>query len=329
MPDYTIRPYKEGDEYYINESFNEVFGTNRSIEEWRWKFKPDENQCRILVVMDNTNRVLAHYAVTVVPWYVDGKNIFCGHTLDSFSIKRKDVLKNRLFLKLYDKFRDTYAITREFPFFYGCIGGRHKKLGTAVLKYTEPVPIEYFYKELPIAFRFHGRLIGDKIWSQYILRNTIPKISDVSELWENSKKRYTVSIFKDGNYIRDRYITHPVKNYYYIQIREKNKLSALAVLAYEDRLLKWVDLIWDGIDPDTITKLYSQIWSIAKTIGAIKVELWLNNDNEVRDILLQSGMNRDSNPYDLFVSSRSFDENLDGHDITKRLYFTMGNSDIV
>ncbi len=329
MADFLIRPYKKGDEININKSFNEVFGLNRTIEEWHWKFKPDIEDSRIMVAVDDQNEVLAHYAFTIVPMWIDGRVVLCGQTLDSFSIKRRDVLKNRVFLKLYEEFRDRYAVIGEFPFFYGCIGGRHLKLGAIALEYTEPVAIRYLYKESLLLLRPLGRVLGDKTWNWYLSRSQGIDLNAVDQLWESSRHRYKVSVVRDGEYINRRYLSHPVNQYMYLEIREDNQLSALAVLIYGDRLLKWVDLIWDGKNSGALRELESRIWTICQKIAAIKVELWLNNDEQVRDILMTCGMKTAPNPYDLYISSRSFDENLDGEEITRKFYFTMGDSDIV
>jgi len=330
MPDYTIRPYKKGDEASINDSFNEVFGTNRSIEEWFWKFRPDQNISRIMIAVDENNTVLAHYASTESLMWIDGKVVSCAQNLDSFSLNRKDLLKQRVFLKTAYEFIDKNCYgPAKIPFYYGCIGGRHLKLGKITFKYTEPVPIKYYYKETLKFLRPLGILMGKYMWKGILSRYDSIDLSAVDNLWERSKHRYGVSIVRDGKYIYDRYLSHPIKNYMYLPIKHDGQLSALAVLIYEDRLMKWVDLIWDGENSNTIKELESEIWNICKKVGAIKVELWLNNDKEVEKLLLQAGMKIGPNPYDLYVSSRSFDENLDGDDVTKRFYFTMGNADIV
>jgi len=45
MSEFIIRPYQKGDEIAINNTFNQVFGTDRSIEEWYWKKQPEILLC--------------------------------------------------------------------------------------------------------------------------------------------------------------------------------------------------------------------------------------------------------------------------------------------
>lgn len=330
MPDYTIRPYQKGDETSINKSFNEVFGAARSIDEWFWKFRPDQGISKIMIAVDEDNTVLAHYASTESLMWIDGRVIVCAQNLDSFSLNRKDVIKKRVFLKTAYEFinKNCYGPDK-IPFYYGCIGGRHLKLGKITFKYTEPVPINYYYKETPKFLRPMGIVFGKYLWKGILSRYSSIDLTAVDDLWERSKRRYEVSAVRNGKYIEDRYLSHPTKNYLFLPVKDNGQLSALAVIIYEDRLLKWIDLIWDGDNLETIKGLESEIWNICNKVGAIKVELWLNNDKEVEKLLLQAGMKTCPNPYDLYVSSRSFDEGLDGDDITERFYFTMGNADIV
>jgi hypothetical protein len=330
MPDYTIRPYQKGDETSINKSFNEVFGTARSIDEWFWKFRPDLGISRIMIAVDEDNTVLAHYASTESLMWIDGRVIACAQNLDSFSLNRTDLLKRRVFLKTAYEFIDKNCYGPDkIPFYYGCIGGRHLKLGKITFKYTEPVPIKYYYKETMKFLRPLGILIGKYLWKAILSRYNSIELTEVDDLWERSKNRYGVSIVRNSKYIDERYLSHPIKKYMFLTVKNNSQLSALAVLIYEDRLLKWVDLIWDGDNDDAIKELESEIWSICKKVGAIKVEIWLNNDKEVEELLLQAGMKTCPNPYDLYLSSRSFDEDLDGDDVIRRFYFTMGNTDMV
>lgn len=329
MTDFLIRPYQKGDEFNINKSFNKVFGLNRTIEEWYWKFQPDIEGSRIMVAVDDQNEVLAHYAVTTVFIKIHDKVILGAQSLDSFAINRSDVLKGRLFIKSVFKFINNYCQSGEIPYFYGCNSGKILELGKLLFKYTEGVPITYLYKESFLLLRPLGRVLGGKTWNWYLSRSKDIDKNAVDELWERSQNRYNVTVVRDGDYITKRYITHPAKKYMYLEVSAKEHLCGLAVIIYEERLLKWVDLIWDGEDIETIRSLEAQIWKIAQRAGAIKVELWLNNDEEVKDVLIDCGMNAAPNPYDLYITSRSFDEDLDAEYIANHLYYTMGDSDMV
>ena len=329
MEGFSIRPYQKGDEIVINNCFNDIFGTNRTLHEWKWKYEPVDKASRILIALGDENEILAHYACVYLKIQIDGKIYTSSQALDSYSIRRKDVLKNRVFMKLYDEFGKRYAGKHDINCFYGCIGGRHKKLGTLAMNYSEPVLIPYFYKETSYFLRPLGYALGTKIWKYYLSRNILPKHTEIDDLWNRSKFRYPVSIIKDGTYFESRYFSHPVKKFMYLQVWERDQLKALAVILLENRLLKWVDLVWDGSNSETIAYLESKIWSVACKTGAIKVEFWLNNDDDLKEILINCGMKTCTNPYDLYLTTRSFSEEIDEDDFRTRFYLTMGNTDII
>lgn len=326
---YRIRPYEPGDEVSINKGFNQVFGLNRTIEEWRWKFRPDENGSRIMVAVDENNEVLVHYGSIMLPMWIDGKVILGAQNLDTYALNTPEVLKKRLFLKTAFKYIEVHCHgANKIPFFYGCIGGRIMKLGRLAFKYSEPIEIKYLYKQNSILLRSYGRFFGDQVWDKYVSLDSEVRLNEISDLWERSKIRYNACVVRDGEYVQRRYLSHPINKYMYLEIRKGAELSVFAVLIYQDRLLKLVDILWDGLDPEAIISLESEIWKICQKIGAIKVELWINNDDNLSEILIQSGMKISSNPYDLYLTTRSFVEELDEDDLKERFYFTMGSSDI-
>jgi len=326
MSNYTIREYQKGDEVKINLAFNQIFKQNRSVEEWFWKFEPDKGKSRILLALDEKGEILAHYAGFLVSMNINGRRFTCAQSLDSFSLNRKDVLKNRVFIKIYEEYCRLYGGEHDVPYFYGCNGGRIM-LGALKLNYTTPQPVTYLNKETKRYQRALGKFIRNRVW-QWFARQRPFEISELNSLWENSSERYDISIVKNGNYIQHRYIKHPNRKYIYITSRKNKKIDALAILKYDVGKLHWVDLVWDGVNSKSLASLEKNIWHLALLLGAVEVEMWLNNDTQAQEILMACGMNVKDNPYDLFVSSRSFTEDIDGEDVTSRLYFTMGDTDM-
>lgn len=327
MSNYTIREYQKGDEEKINEAFNQIFKQNRSIEEWFWKFEPEKNNSRIVVAVDDEGNIMAHYAAVIVPMILDGRLIKGAQNLDSFSLERPDVLKRRLFIKTARKFIKDYGESLDIPYFYGSNSGKILELGKLLFKYTEEVPVTYLHKNTQRYQRAVGKFIRNWVWKWF--SKQVPfEIEELDNLWQESKSRYKVSVVKDGSYIKHRYIDHPSRKYIYITSRKNKKIDALAILKYDVGKLHWVDLIWDGTNAKSLVSLERSIWHLALLLGAVNIEMWLNNDEEAQEILMSCGMDVKDNPYDLFVSSRSFAEDIDGEDVTRRLYFTMGDTDM-
>lgn len=327
MSEVTIRTYKKGDEIKINDAFNKIFNQNRSLEEWKWKFKPNTNNSLIVVAVDDEGEILSHYAATLVLMNMYGKVKLCGQNLDSFSLDRPDVLKRRLFMKTAFKFINDYGKSGMVPYFYGSNSGKILELGKLLFKYTEGVPITYIYKSTKRYQRAVGKFIGDFVWRWFIKQRPF-KLAQIDSLWERASERYEVSVVKDAKYIQNRYLNHPSRQYIYITSKRKGEIEALAVLKYDVNKLHWVDLIWDGQNTNTLKSLEKQVWNLALLLGVTMVEMWLNNDDRAKEILISNNYQEIENPYGFFITSRSFDPEMDGELTTKSLYFTMGDTDM-
>ncbi|MGB3365539.1 MAG: hypothetical protein WBB48_12265 [Thermodesulfobacteriota bacterium] len=327
---YTIRPYKPGDEIYINESFNEVFGTKRSIEEWYWKFQIDQNGSIIMLALNEEGKVLAQYAGIKVLLQIDDKIDIYILVVDSYALKTREVLRNRIFLKTYEKYWDNFAGLEldKFPWHYGSNAGRIQKLARLKMNATEPVPTSYLFQETNILIRPFGMIFGHIIWNWHLRCSKNINLDDVDDLWRRSSERYPVAVLRDSNYIRRRYLSHPTNKYMLIPVYEEGIMRGLGILILKNRLMKWVDLIWDGKDSKTIRKLKKLAWNFSLSSAAIKLEMWLSNDDIAKGILIEEGLMIGQDPYDLYLTSRSFSPQLDGHELTRRLYFTMGDSDM-
>lgn len=72
MEDFLVREYREGDEAEINRSFNESFGTSRSPDEWRWKFRDGPANATVIAVAESGGRIVGQYPnMTALFQYLD------------------------------------------------------------------------------------------------------------------------------------------------------------------------------------------------------------------------------------------------------------------
>ncbi|GJM15326.1 MAG: hypothetical protein DHS20C13_06530 [Thermodesulfobacteriota bacterium] len=329
MKDYKIRPYKEGDEVNINNAFNKVFKQNRTLEEWYWKFKPEKDGYAISVAVDNQGKVLAHYAGIKVLMQIDGNEGIYIHSLDNFSLRTRDVLRKRLFLKTFKEYIQNYAgpWPEKYPWHYGSGGGRQIQLGILKEGMCTPVPIIYLFKKTKIFKRVLGMCIRGFAWKWYTKQRSF-ELKEIDDLWNRSSHRYDVSLVRNGNYINGRYLTNPARNYIYLSVKNNGRIEAMAVLSSYNNCLQWLELIWDGQNSESLKKLEKRVQDVAFLLGAANVEMWLNNDEDAKNVLLSQGMQIKENPYNYFIVSGTYVPEIDGYDLTKRLYFTMGDSDL-
>ncbi|GJM15325.1 MAG: hypothetical protein DHS20C13_06520 [Thermodesulfobacteriota bacterium] len=326
MKDYKIRPYKEGDEININNAFNKVFGLNRSIEEWYWKFQTDNNGSRIMVAVDNNNQVFAHYAATLVDISVNGKIYKCGQPVDVYSVKQEGSVQHRLYLKTVREFFKTFGAKEKIQLLYGFPSARVLKLGQIKLDYGNPISVTVGKKNILKEKRLKWIKLPGVIRRLTKFYKQSPK--SIDDLWERSSHRYDVSVVRNGDYIKRRYYDCPNNKYIYLSIYNNKLLSAWAVFKSERDKIKWIDLLWDGEDEKILIKLENRIEYIARYSGIENLEIWLSNDEKVKNILLNKNWEFSEHD-DLFLVAMSFHPDLDSNKFIKNLYFTMGDSDLV
>jgi hypothetical protein len=318
MDSYTIRPYKLGDETSINRSFNEVFGVNRSVDEWYWKFRPENDGSRIMIAIDGEKNVLAHFAATLTDVQIDGRIFRCGQSLDIFGLKRPVSLQHRLYAKTGNKFFDTFGAPDGVPIFYGFPGKRAHRHGRMQIGFGNSVPVWVGTRHVK-----NRRLIFWKVPE----RSTCD-LESVARLWERVSNRYPVSTIRNTTYLQHRYLDRPDNKYTYLQMGAGSVTKAWSVVKIEKNMANWVDLIWDGESKDAIVALDGEVSGLARRAGAKLISMWISGDDRAKEVLESIGWEFSEHPRQV-LASRSFHPEINSGDFIRRFYYTMGDSDMV
>lgn len=317
MTDYTIRPYIKGDEVDINNKFNEVFGLNRSIEEWHWKFRPENSGSEIMVAVDENDHVFAHYAATLVDITVDGEVYRCGQPVDVYSVKQQGSVQHRLYLKTVKEFFKTFGAEDKIQLLFGFPSARVLKLGQIKLDYGDPVPVIVGNREIK-----KRRRIFKKIPKNYDC-----DLDAIEELWHRCSHRYPVSVVRNADYIKKRYLNRPDNRYFYLTIKEGKETKVFSIFEYNRHVIKWIDLIWDGNNAEHLISMDDKIKEVTRLAGVAGNEMWIANDAETKEILIKRGW-QFSPHHDLFLVAMSFHSELSSNQFINELYFTLGDSDL-
>ena len=315
---YTIRPYKPGDEVSINRGFNEVFGTARSLEEWYWKFRPENDGSRIMVAVDAEKEVLAHFAATLTDVQIDGRVFRCGQSLDIFGLKRRVSLQHKLFAKTGNKFFDNFGAPDTVPIFYGFPGKRAHRHGQLEIGFGNSVPIWVGMKRVK-----NRRLIFKKTPEAGVF-----DLESAVKLWERVSTRYPVSTIRDTNYLKHRYLDRPDNNYSYLQFGTGSETKAWSIVKIEKNVAVWADLVWDGESEDAIAALDDKVSRLARRAGAKLISMWISGDDAAKEVLKSIGWEFSEHPRQV-LAARSFHPGINSDNFIKRFYYTMGDSDMV
>jgi hypothetical protein len=114
-----------------------------------------------------------------------------------------------------------------------------------------------------------------------------------------------------------------------VLVRKGDELQAWGVFQVEQDRVLWVDVLWDGRMPRALVALDKALLRLARTHGTDRQVLWLNNDPEVTQILQKRGWKSRPNPNLPCLTAVALMPERDVHTFIKRLYFTMGDADLV
>jgi hypothetical protein len=317
----TIRPFRPGDEEAVNAGFNAAFGLARPLAEWRWKFPQTPERRRIVLAVDATGAVLAHFAVVPVRFQAAGGVLLAGQAVDSYSRRRLGLARENLFQRTVRAFYDLHCSPSEIALLYGFPGTRHLRLGLSQLGYLAPQPVAYWRRPLP------PRAPRPLLRSHDVTDGFDPAALD--ELWTRSRRRYPFAAVRDSAWLSRRFTGRPGADYLHLQARRGGRCEAWAVLRpTADQPLRWVELLWDGEDPRALDALDRAADDFARLVGASHLDLWLSGDPAAAAAFAARGWQQLPEPHDLHVAFVPFHPELDVPSLAPQLYYTLGDSDL-
>ncbi len=317
-----LRAFRAGDEGAVNAAFNRVFGLERPLAEWQWKFPAEPEGRWILLGVEPDGEVQAQYAAVPVRFQVDGRVVRAGQIVDAFCRRRSGLARQGLFARTVEGFFDRFGAPDRLALLYGFPGTRHLQLGLARMGYGRPVPVAYWTRPAglaaePVRGRFRVRAGFDA--------------GAVDRLWRRAASRYPVAAVRDAAWLSRRFTGRPGVAYLHLGVFPwlGRTPHAWAVLRIREGSLIWAELVWDGRDPRALAALDAAVAAAAREAGAERLEAWLAGDAAAAAVLAGRGWQRRDQPDGLHLTVRSFDPRLDAAAVSTRFYLTMGDADLV
>ncbi len=230
-----FRPYEEGDEHAILETFNRTFREvcgpdfeDRNLETWRWEFLENPSGCRIMLALTSEGRVAAQYAGVPIKVSAEGRELSFFHAVDSMVHPefRKGLRKRPLFLEVAERFFERFA-------------GKVDHLG-------------FGYPVRP-AWRIGERYLGYRLVQvlDFLLRGIEEPLPpheaaaevcegvppDCRALLEELAPLHACTTVRDEGYLRWRYFEAPSVRYRFLAARRAGKLVGFGVCRTEGGLV--------------------------------------------------------------------------------------------
>ncbi len=249
-PEITRRPYRDGDEAGINELFNKVFGLQRPLEEWRWKYIENPavtHPSEWIMVLEKEGAIVGHYGSMPVQMFCDGSVVTACQPVDTIIDPAAKVgIKS-----LRDLFKEgVERAARHASFGFGFPNKAAYKVGKRLLGYKDLGRMEPFYKRLSLRSALQRRLPAvpsPLFWPAHKLsqvyyspsittgKYTVEEAGEFSEsfdkLWHELKETFHISAIRDSAYLNWRY---KGRGYTIFIVRQGDEVMGYAVLKMND-----------------------------------------------------------------------------------------------
>jgi len=348
-----VRQYREGDEAGINELFRKVFGVDRSLEEWRWKFRDEGREHLSLIHLAcDGERIVGQYAAVGARFKFGPAEAVATQPVDNMidPDSRQGLGRARMQRAM---FQDGLAAGRAagVAMAYGFPNREAYRVGKKVLGYCDLGAMEARLRSLTWA-RHVRRFIGDGRLARIVgrlhapihrawlrLRGPGPDdaaarcASDFDErldrLWAEASRSFGVLAVRDREYLRWRYGRRPGAPYTLLLLERGGDLIGYTVLTVKEgpvRIGCVVDIFslpGEGIaEKLTVASLEHFL-----SEGADLAEVWLQPGGRYEKVLRAYFPRASQDP--VHVVYQVLDEDLDGRFVSdfSNWHITMGDAD--
>jgi hypothetical protein len=328
MPMPEIRSYRPGDETAINDGFNRVFGKQRSLEEWAWKYRADDPPLPIVAAWDG-DCVAAHNGGMRAVVQIDGRRVEAVQGVDTFSLAA--MMRRPEWRAAWSGVMDHFAVVAAEEFdaslLYGFTGGRAVSHMVVRACWDSVKP-----RRIPLFVRLErpsGRSLASRFFSARPVGDHEPALD---LLWRRVSHRYPVAVIRDADHVYRRLSGHPSVRYHRWLICPRFSSTPVAFVAFrsDDGCCRWVDLVWDDRHPGALELADHLSRRLAAQTGASREELWLDGDPDAAEWLRTFGFSDGPNPSSVARVTRILDDEVSPEAFAEgRFYTTMADADLV
>lgn len=323
---WTVRPYQPGDEGQILDLFTQVFGAQRSLQHWYWKFRDNPvGEIHIYLAVTASGRFVGQYAGLPVLFHWGGRTLQFVQILDVMvdPAFRSGLKKPGLFVKLAGPYIRDYSGAGGFGF-----------PPLAHLRIGERVGYKAFHQVQQLACSLQkprapawSRSIAS--W-QWIVEEVQAFDARADRLWARCRPELPVAAIRDARYLNWRYAQHPEVRYRLLAVRRRgsDEWVGLAVLHLGGGqatacLVDWLAPLGEQRLAEL---LLTRIETMARENGMSDLYAWFRPGSAHWNLLIERGFRPEPTPM-YFTALRCIDD-ISLEWARDRWYYTMGDSDL-
>jgi hypothetical protein len=331
---YLIRPYRDGDEQEILQMFREVFGVERTLAHWSWKFTENPWRTRLVAeAVTGTGELVAHFAGYPVPFYraaAGGSEFFShqvGDTMTRASVRQAGLGKTGILARI-----SSYYFARscgDIPFVYGFNTGHIRKLGERYLGYTYIDSVGHWVRDLTAGPLPAMRAVRRAL-SGYSVGEITAATTELDTLFARVRDDYGLLVRRDAEYVGWRYLRCPDRVHRVFGIRRWGRLVGWGTFARRGSDLVWGDALVDRRHVAAVPWLLRRL-AAGPYRGVDRIWGWFSPWPQWWGaVLAVSGFARVGEPNDLTPCFVFFNGPEPGirQELAERWYYTYGDSDL-
>ncbi len=237
-----VRAYRAGDEVAINDAFNRVFGAQRSLAEWTWKFSQPGALEATLAAWDG-EALAAHNGAIPAVYQVAGKRVKALQGVDTFSLAAIDRRRDwkSAWRDVMDAFAEYAARRAGASLLFGFTGPRSISHMVARCQWNGAPP-----RRIPLLERKTRSVRRTLASSLYTAKLAGDDEAALDDLWARVARRYPTAVVRDAKHSRHRFSGHPGVQYHrwLVYRRFSSKPVAWVVFRTDGGVCSWADLLW-------------------------------------------------------------------------------------
>jgi len=325
---WIIRRYRPGDEAEILDLFRRVFGVDRSLEHWRWKFQQNPTgQCFMRLAETPSGELVGQYAGLPVHMAWGAKTLVFTQIIDVMVDPRFRLGLKRpgLFSALANRYIGDYGGLGKVSGGYGFPTPPALRIGQRVAGYTPLHPVIGLVRDLSRGD--HRR----PPWGARLFRvEEVDRYGgEIDGLWERMRPALAVAIVRNARYLNWRYADCPDIRYHRFAAfhRLTGAPAGVAILRLRvrgERVAVLVD--WLASSRAVASAMVARCEGIAREAGMDRLEAWFPPYTLPCRFFQELGFRPEATIYEFVALPTSPEVSLEW--AKDRWYYTMGDSDI-
>lgn len=325
----TLRPYRPGDEEGILALFQQVFGRERSLAHWRWKFCENPAGQQIMLAVTEAGEVIGQFAGLPV-WAAKGeRRILLSQIVENMVDPRfrRGLKKPGLLVALLRKFAKEYMGPDAGAMAYGFPTPVNRRL----LVGTGCCTVLHRVVELRRGLiGWLGDLGGCAASVRYHVEHVSRFPPAVDELWKRCQQELPLAIIRDARYLNWRYADCPDVAYVLLLATDRwtGRVTGVAVLRFDWG--RWpVALLVDWLVPrqprGPAEALLQHCHAFSADSGRVRIKTWFAAHSPEFQLLKAHGYQPTPTKHEITVDL--FHAELSREWVQSHWYYTMGDSD--